>query len=296
MEWIECIKQTISFIETHLLEKINSEDIAMKVCISPFYLQTGFKMMTGYTIGEYIRSRRLYLSALDVIAGKEKIIDIAYKYGYETPESFTKAFNRFHSASPNQIRKKPDAVKIFLPLKIKVSIQGGHEMDYVVEKMESFKIIGFKREMCFENSYFEIPKFWDQFCQKYMTPLMSKRKAENELEETIYNCGVGEFGVCIDDIGKDGKFHYLIGGRYTDGKVPEGMEVFELPEIEWAKFSCKGPMPGALQSVNTYLFKEWLPGNPDYLIAMGINIEWYSQGDTQSLDYESAIWVPVKRK
>lgn len=103
MEWIESIRKTINYIETHLLKEIKTEDISKIVLISPYYLQNGFKIITGYTIAEYIRNRRLYLSALEVISNKNKIIDIAYKYGYDTPESFTKAFTRFHSISPSQI-------------------------------------------------------------------------------------------------------------------------------------------------------------------------------------------------
>ena len=78
--------------------------------------------------------------------------------------------------------------------------------------------------------------------------------------------------------------------------MPEGMKIFDLPELEWAKFMCTGPMPGALQSVNTKIFRKWLPNNPEYEIAMGVNIEWYFEGDTRAADYKSAIWIPVKRK
>ena len=296
MEWIESIRKTIDYTEKHLLEEINTADISKVVSISPYYLSSGFKIITGYTISEYIRNRRLYLSALEVISNKTKIIDIAYKYGYDTPESFTKAFSRFHSVSPNKLRKCPDKIRIFLPLKIKISIQGGNDMNYVVEKIENFKVVGFEREFSFETGYQEIPKFWDEFCQKYMMPLMSKQTPETEIEKTICNCRVGEYGVCIDDIGKDGKFRYIIAGRYTGGELLEGMVSYELPDVEWAKFTCTGPMPEALQTLNTKLFKEWLPGNPDYKIAMGVNIEWYAEGDTKSADYESGIWIPVIRK
>lgn len=122
-------------------------------------------------------------------------------------------------------------------------------MDYVVEKMKSFKVIGFEREFDYDNSYKEIPKFWDEFYQKYMTPLIKKGK-RGEVEETICNCRIGEYGVCIDDTGTEGKFRYLIAGIYTGGEVPQGMSVYEFPGLEWAKFSCKGPMPGSLFKIN----------------------------------------------
>lgn len=126
---------------------------------------------------------------------------------------------------------------------------------------------------------------------------MSGKKApENETEQAICDCMIGEYGLCIDDIGVEGKFRYLIAGEYNGGPVPEGMTIYEFPDMKWAKFRCCGSMPGALQSVNTKIFKEWLPGNPEYRIAMGANLEWYSQGDMTAPDYESAIWLPVVEK
>jgi AraC family transcriptional regulator len=297
MEWLESIRKSIDYMEQHLLEVKGAEAIANEVYMSSFYLQKGFKFMTGYTMAEYIRNRRLYLAALDVIAGKDKVIDIAYKYGYDTPESFTKAFSRFHGYTPMQIRNDARKIKVFLPLKISIRIQGGNDMDYVVEKMNGFKVIGFERSFSFDSSYLEIPKFWDETFGKYIVPMFAKEKPEGSLEETISNCGIGEFGICIDDASETGKFRYLIAGVYKEGTVPEGMTVYEIPETEWAKFKCKGPLPGALQAVNTKIFKEWLPGNPEYEMSLGINIEWYSiEGKTTDADYESAIWIPVKRK
>lgn len=296
MEWTESLQKSIRYMETHLLEDISTEDIAKEVCMSPFYFQKAFKIMTGYSVAEYIRNRRLYLAAMDVISGKEKVIDLAYKYGYDTPESFTKAFSRYHGISPVQIRNHSEKIKPFLPLKITISIQGGKDMDYVVEKMEGFQVIGFGREFSFESSYQEIPKFWDEFCEKYRKTLLGQEKPENEVEQVIRDCRIGTYGICIDDVEEEGRFRYLIAGNYKGGEVPEGMKVFELPGMEWAKFLCTGPLPGALQSVNTKIFKEWLPNNPEYEIAMDVNIECYFEGDTSAPDYKSVIWIPVKRK
>lgn len=296
MEWMESIRKSINYMEEHLLEPDNVNQASREVGMSTFYLQKGFKLMTGYTMTEYVRNRRLYLAALDVIADKEKVIDLALKYGYDSPDSFTKAFNRFHGVTPVQLRKDASKLQIFLPLKIKLTIQGGNDMDYTVEELKGFKVVGFAREFSFDEGYQKIPKFWDEFWAKYMKPIMEHGGPQNEIEETICKCCIGEFGICIDDIGKDGVFRYLIAGIYKEGDVPEGMTTYEFPDMEWAKFTCKGPMPGALQSVNKKLFKEWLPGNPEFEIAMGANIEWYSKGDSQAADYESGIWIPVKRK
>lgn len=291
MEWIGSLKLAINYMEKHLLENISAEEVADAVYMSSFYFQKGFKIMTGYSVGEYIRYRRLYMAALESISGNEKIIDLAYKYGYDTPESFTKAFSRFHGVSPKQMQGDAKKIKTFLPLRINVSIKGGNDMDYVVEKMEKMKVIGYERRFSYETAYQEIPKFWSEFSNDCMNG-----KNDEKVQAAVEECMIGEFGICIEDnsMGKD--FLYMIAGKYNGGNVPEGMKVFELPELEWAKFKCTGPMPGALQAVNTQIFKEWLPGNPDYEIATGMNIEWYSNGDISAIDYESEIWIPVKKK
>ena len=131
MEWLTCIRTAIDYMEDHLTENISAQDVARQVYLSPFFLQRGFSLMTGYGIGEYIRNRRLYQSALDLRDTGERIIDIALKYGYETPESFTKAFSRFHGVTPSQVRSGA-AFRVFLPLRVDVSVHGGNQMEYKI--------------------------------------------------------------------------------------------------------------------------------------------------------------------
>ena len=104
MEWIACIRRAIDFMEEHLLENISAQDVAENAYLSPFFLQRGFSLMTGYGIGEYLRNRRLYEAALALQKTEDKIIEIALRFGYETPESFARAFSRFHGATPSQVR------------------------------------------------------------------------------------------------------------------------------------------------------------------------------------------------
>lgn len=298
MEWTGSLKAAIAYMEEHLLEEISAEDVAESVHISPFYLQKGFRIMTGYSIGEYIRYRRLYMAALDLLTGKDKIIDLAYKYKYDTPESFAKAFGRFHGMSPAQLKKNPVKIKTFLPLKITIQVQGGNNMDVTIEKKKGFQVIGLAREVLEEECHEKLPKFWEEFQSRYLKKLcFEKCQPEGAFEQAVCDYNIGEYGVCIDDsLGKNGKVRYMIAGTYSGGKIPEGMEVYEFPETEWAVFRCVGPMPGALQTVNDKIFKEWLPGNEEFEIAIGTSVEWYEQGDNSSVDYESAIWIPVKRK
>lgn len=296
MEWTEALRSAIDYMEQHLREPITPEDVAAHVYLSPFYLQRGFEIVTGCSVARYLRNRRLYLAALDLAVGKERVIDVAYRYGFETPESFTKAFVRFHGATPTQIKNDHSRIKTFFPFKIAISVQGGEAVDYTVEPMESFQVIGFRREFSYENGYREIPGFWDEFQEQYFLPLISGKEPETPVELAICKHGIGELGVCIDG-GTAGKFQYLIAGFYRGGSVPEELSLFDFPNLEWAKFPCKGPLSGVFQSVNTKIFREWLPGNGTYRIAMNANVEWYSSdGSTEDPDYESAIWVPVEKR
>ena len=283
------MKEAVNYMEAHLMENITAEDIAAHINLSPFYFQKGFKIITGMTIGAYLRSRRLYLAALDLLSGNEKVIDLAFRYGYETPESFTKALARFHGVTPSQVDSRH--IRPFLPLKLKVTLQGGYDMDYSIEKMEAFQVIGVSRRFSYETSYQDIPAFWDEHFR-----LCGSGGYSAKALEALERHNVGEFAICIDDQAEPGTFRYMIAGTYQGGAVPEGLELHELPAANWAKFRCLGPLPGSLQSVNTEIFQHWLPGNPKYEMSGPYNIEWYSCGDTTSPDYESAIWLPVEER
>ena len=296
MDWLSSIRAAIAYIEKHLTENITVQNIAEHVFLSPFLLQRSFSLMTGYGISEYIRYRRLYQAALDLQKTDAKVIDIALKYCYETPESFSKAFSRFHGVTPSQMRDGAVA-KSFLPLTINITIQGGNQMDYKITPMFPFKVIGFERIFDNETAYAEIPKFWDEICEKYAFNVYAGNAPANPCEQALVDNCIGEYGICIDDIAGD-KFRYLIAGKYTGGEVPDGMVLYEFPRGEWAVFNCIGPIPEALQNLNTRIFKEWLPGNPEYEICGNANVEWYDciNGEKTDPDYHSAVWIPVKKK
>lgn len=286
MNWIEDVNKTLEYIENNILDDISVEKIAKVVNISPFYLQKGFSLIVGIGIKEYVRNRRLFLSALELGTGKSKVIDIAYKYSYETPESFTKAFTRFHGVSPSAIIKDRSKIKVFLPIHIELDIKGGYSMNAKIEKMKEFGVIGFRKSFNIETSYNDIPLFWNEIMQTEFSP---------ELKEIIKKFKIGELGLC-HGCGMD--FDYFICGFYDNSleSIPEGLEVLNIQSYDWAKFECIGPLPNALQTINTKIFREWLPSNPNYEMADEIDIEWYDCGDTTADDYHSEIWIPVKTK
>ena len=141
MNWSESISKAIDYIEQNLDKDISISDISKQACISPYYFQKGFTMICGYSVGEYIRNRRLSVAAHELLESDNKIIDIALKYGYDSPDSFTKAFTRFHGATPTLIRNKNANIKDFTPLKINLILNGRNTIDYRIEDKESFKVM-----------------------------------------------------------------------------------------------------------------------------------------------------------
>lgn len=296
MEWTESLKKVIDYIENNIEQNISIEDISREVGISSFYLQRSFQMVTGYSIGEYIRKRKLYLAAVDIKNSDSKIIDIAYKYGYETPESFTKAFTRFHNVTPSKVKDGEPFIP-FYKITIKLNIVQEEEMNFKVTPMFPIKLIGFVKEFNFENSYEEIPKFWDEICDKHCKRIYAGEDPQTKEEHAIVDNCIGEYAFCFDGDKTSRNFYYMIAGRYTGGEVPEGMKLVELDKGDWAVFDCYGPNPKTLQEVNTQIFNDWIPNNKEYEIRENYNVEWYdTTSDNNDSNYHSAIWIPVKKK
>lgn len=290
MNWTEEFIKAIDYIEEHLTNDITNDDIANSVGISSFYFQKVFLIYTNFTVAEYIRSRRLYQAALEVRSTDKRIIDIALEYGYETPEAFTKAFTRFHGYTPSQIRNSLGGIKLFLPLRVEIHIKGGEEMDYCIEKESRMSFIGFKWNIKDEEGYKECPKCWDVFSDN----IMSKINDGSAISAAIKKYMIGAYAICK---AKDNNtFDYYICGKCDRNTKVEGLEVVELDDSLWAKFKCCGPLPGALQAVNTKIWNDWIPNNTKYKLNGNIDIEYYSDGDVNSEDYKSEIWLPVKEQ
>lgn len=285
MEWMNAIQSAIEYIESHITDDISAKDVADYVHVSPFYFQKGFSMLCGYSIMEYIRNRRLALAAGELAMTDEKVIDIAMKYGYDSPDSFTKAFTRFHGISPAMVRKDDVTIKTFAPLKLEISLKGGYLMNYKIVEKESFTVLGVSKMFDYKNSKEEIPLFWKEHYEK---------------GNGKYVCGM--FGICIEEkMGQD-SFEYLIADLYNPAmEVPEGFVTETIPSCTWAVFSCDGPIPAALHDVNTKIFSEWLPALKEYEVAGGYSVEMYDEVDkypngTEDENYHSEIWIPIRKK
>lgn len=146
MEWIAAMQEAIGYMEEHLLEEINYEDVAKHVHTSSYEFHRAFSFLTGMTANAYIRNRRLSLAGREIVETDARITDISFKYGYETPESFTKAFTRFHGIAPKMAREESARLKLFNPLVIKLTVEGGISMDYRIVQTKEKKFIALVRE------------------------------------------------------------------------------------------------------------------------------------------------------
>ena len=145
MDWITGMQKAIDYIEDHLTEQIDYDTVAAQSFSSSYHFQRVFSILCGFTLGEYIRNRRLSLAGMELAAGGERILDIALKYGYESPDGFAGAFRKFHGILPSQVRGKQEALKSFSRLRLKFSLEGGFVMNYKVEKKPELVFTGYKR-------------------------------------------------------------------------------------------------------------------------------------------------------
>lgn len=273
--WVEDIQNALEYIEQNLTEEISVKDVAEMACISEFHFQRIFHALCGCSVGEYIRNRRLAAAGRELSGGDVKIIDIAFKYGYGSPDSFTRAFTKFHGITPSAAREKEVNLRDFAPLKMRLIFEEGTMMEYRIVEKEAFTIMGRKRSFNVEDSYGRIPEFWEEHWSDGGSELV-----------------IGMYGLCID---LDGKyFDYYIADEYIpDRDVPQGCETRVLPAGKWAIFPCT---LRTLQDTNTRMWGEWLPNCREYKLGGNYNVEMYgplNQEDPQGSYCE--LWLPVEK-
>ena len=272
--WIEGFQESIDYMESNLTEELDIGEIAGKAALSPFYYQRIFGALCGMTVGEYIRARRMTLAAQELAGTDVKVIDAAVRYGYDSPDSFSKAFQRFHGITPSQAREPGASLRSLAPLHIRITLEGGNMLDYRIVKRAPFTIMGVKRPFNSDTSYQEIPKFWNEWLAK----------GEDRPVK-------GTFGVCVDMQGKD--FDYWIADLYFPWEdIPEGCETRVIPGNFWAQFPCT---LRTLQDTNTRIWSEWLPSLQGYTLAGEYAIEVYLPPEEGSQEMPVYIWVPLKK-
>ncbi|QPQ31864.1 AraC family transcriptional regulator [Lysinibacillus sp. JNUCC 51] len=287
MSWIESIQKAINYIEEHLLDDITMEQIAREVNSSVFHFQRTFSILTDMSIADYIRRRRLTLAAQELINTEQKVIDLAYKYGYDSPEAFTKAFRKQHQLTPSEARKKQGQLQSYNRLVIQVSLKGAEPMKYKIVEKEKFQVVGVKRTYNSQNgeNLQGIPQFWNE---------MNSKNFDHQLIQLNNGSIKGTLGVCVPNTtqGQNGFIDYWIATDHV-GEVGENLLAMEVPASKWVVFEVHGPMPDAMQNTWKQIYSEWFPSNP-YKPAGTAELEVYPDEDAYSADSYSEIWIPIQ--
>lgn len=280
MNILECYRRGIDYIENHIEENFSLKDVSDYAYLSLSYFQRLFAILSNINVSDYIRSRRLSLAGQELMSNpKVKIIDLAFKYGYQTPESFTRAFRSFHHCLPSQVKSRHCSLSYYPRLEIVITIKGGTVMDYQISEMKAFKILVKVDEVAAGKGNVECPKLWDEYWRK-------------KYHEKV----IPEIAVCFSMGNEHDTFHYGIGCFIENAKeIPQGFETITIPSQTYAKFKTQGPMPDAIQNLWKLILSEWLP-NSNYEIVEAPDFEVYYAGDNQSASYRSEVWIPIQLK
>lgn len=286
MDFIQSLQRSIDYIEKHILEPITYEDVANHVYMSSYHFHRTFSLVTGITANEYIRNRRLSMAGQEISISDIKVIDIALKYGYDSPESFTKAFTRFHGITPNLARRAGMKLKSFNRLLIKIKLEGGTVMDYRIEKREEFKVLAkvrkFRNESISEEGNTEIPDFWKDSANDGIFDELKQATSKHDV-----------YGICAPISKESTHFNYGIGMESSGGNVPEGYTIWEVKPTLWAVFKCIGETGDCIGETWEKIFSEFLPGS-EYSILDDTDFELYSEALEAECFCE--IWIPVEKK
>ncbi|KJB86626.1 AraC family transcriptional regulator [Paenibacillus sp. E194] len=286
MEWLNRMMSALDVIEAKIQEPLDMAELAKAAYSSPHHFQRMFFMVTGMTVAEYVRKRRLTLAAQELAMSGSKVIDVAMKYCYDSPESFSKAFRKLHGISPSEARNSGVQLKAFPRISFHLSLKGDKEMDYRIVQREAFTVVGKSIQTTTkegENSI-EIPKFWQD---SHADGTVAKIAALGKNQDTL--------GICYGAQPGGEVFNYAIAVE-TDRTESEGeYDFIQIPAATWAVFTSTGPMPDSIQDVWSRIYQEWFPST-DYEQAEGPDFELYPPGNPWEEDYRCEVWIPVIKK
>ena len=291
MDWICGIQRAIDYVEAHLTDDIDYEAAAREAASSVFHFQRMFSMLVGYTLGDYIRMRRLSLAADELHRTNGKIIDIALRYGYDTPESFSRAFARFHGITPTEARRG-GKINSFSRLSVKLILDGGNLMDYRIEKRDALKVVCKKKQVNKpqgDTATADISAFWGACSTDGTMEKLCKYASFDKLH--------GILGICFSGEMADSGFPYGIGAEWNGTPVTDaGFDLVEIPAYTYAVFQCRGKMPDAFRDTYKKICTEFFPQSNTYEYGSGIELEVYPSSDVQNPNYTCEIWIAVNEK
>ena len=280
MDWLTQMNEALDYIESHLTDEIDLDEIGRITACPAGLFQRIFPKIIGIPLSEYIRRRKLTLAAYDLQVSDCKVVDVAMKYGYETADAFTVAFKRMHGINPAAVKENGVSLKAYPRLTFTLLVKGVTEMNYRIEEKEDIRTVGVVIKASQENN--PIPDFWGE-CY------------ENGTAEKLCKTSPGKplIGICCN-MNNDGTFNYMIGIE-TTAAVPDGMSELIIPKSTWAIFESVGPMPEAIQNVWQRIYSEFLPQGI-YSHAGTPDLEVYFEGDNSASDYRCEVWIPVVEK
>lgn len=282
MEWIERLNASLNYIEEHLSEVIEIDDLAQIACCSSYHYQRMFTYIAGIPLSEYLRRRRMSIAAVELQQSEIKIIDLALKYGYNSPTAFNRAFQSVHGIAPSAVRKAGSVVKTFPPISFRITVKGVEEMNYRIEKKEAFRIVGLSAPMKnnTEENFSVVPQLWGKAAQEGFIP-----KLASMMNTSIM--GILGVSACFDNE----QWKYFISVA-TSLPAEAPLEEYTVLAYTWAIFSGEGACPQAIQELERRIVTEWLPTS-GYEYDNGPDIEVYLEPDPSKARFE--VWIPVVR-
>ena len=291
MDWLKGMNQVVAYIEENLTQQIQYEALSRMVGCSVYEFSRIFSFMAGMSVSEYIRRRRLSQAVFDIQNGREKIIDIALKYCYESPASFTRAFKELHGTAPSNVRKMSIPLKTYPPITFLLTIKGVNAMNFRIEKKESFQILGlsgYETEECMAGD--TLSPLWREFMDNYNSRLWNGGGCGSYYTAPFWQIAAYDFQ------SENGKIKAVIGAEYK-GKKPDDMVVKTIPAATWAVFSITGPTGiDYVPAAYTRIMTEWFPASSYKRDEAVPNLEVFPEGNAKSQNYIWEIWIPVKSR
>jgi AraC family transcriptional regulator len=290
MDLLVRLNVALSYIEDNLTHEVDYKEAARIACCSEYHFTRMFSFLSGITLSEYIRRRRLTLAALELSHGESKVIDVALKYGYASPDSFARAFQSVHGVRPSEAKVHGQLLKAFPRMTFQLTVKGGSEMNYRIEDKEAFRIVGIKKRVpiVFQGVNPGIAAMYESLTPELIGALKGLSNVQpSGLINASVNFGEGRME-------EKGELDHYIGAATTK-EAPEGLEQLEVQASAWAVFQSEGPFPSALQEVWGRIYSEWFPSS-DYELSEGPEMLWNESKEVASPQFKSEIWIPVVRK